>query len=167
MGMEDIVLLGGFAATVIFGYCIMWKLDHFLDKVWQEKEEQERTICLNIATSCCNVIPTVSSILKDLNHLYPNVHCDLSVGLEQEVIKSLDSGDADVAIISADSDAESGTLAQWKWITLNSRSVFLDDGIVEVNTIEKNPQRQKVLWKSRDNQPLVLNFIHCLCGQRS
>ena len=38
-GMEDFVLLGGFAAIAIFGYYIMAKLDNFLDKVRQENEE--------------------------------------------------------------------------------------------------------------------------------
>lgn len=39
MGMEDIVLLGGFAAIAIFGYYIMVKLDNFLDKVRRENED--------------------------------------------------------------------------------------------------------------------------------
>ena len=106
MGMEDVVLLGGFAAIAIFGYYIMAKLDNFLDKVRQENEEQAQTTCLNIATSCVNVIPAVSNILKDINHLHPDVHCNLSVGHEQDVIKSFDCGDADVVIISADSDTD-------------------------------------------------------------
>lgn len=164
MGMEDFVLLGGFAAIAIVGYYMMARLDRFLEKVQQENKEQERTTCLNIATSCVNAIPAVSNILKDINHLYPNVHCNLSVGHEQEVIKSFDSGDADVAIISADSNAESERLAESKCITLNPQSFSIDNGIVEVKTVEKNLQHQKVLWKSGDNQSLVLYFIHQLCG---
>lgn len=167
MGMEDFVLLGSFAAIAIFGYYIMAKLDNFLDSVRQENEEQEQTACFHIATSCFNAIPAVSNILKDINDRYPDVHCNLSVGHEQEVIKSFDSGDVDVAIISADSEAENETMAQWKCITLNPQSVSIDNGIVEVETVEKNPQHQKVLWKSSDNQPLVLNFIHHLCGRKS
>lgn len=166
MGMEDFVLLGSFAAIAIFGYYIMAKLDTFLDKVQQENEEQEQTTCFNIATSCFSAIPTVSNALKDINHLYPDVHCNLSVGHEQEVIKSFDSGDADVAIISADSVAENKTLAQWKCITLNQQPFSIDNGIVEVKSVEESPQHQKVLWKSSDNQPLVLNFIDHLCGRR-
>ena len=167
MGMEDVVLLGGFAAIAIFLYYMMGKLDHFLDKVRQENEEQAQTTCFNIATSCVNIIPAVSNILKDINHLYPDVHCNLSVGSEQEVMKSFDCGDADVVIISADSDVESERLARWKCITLNLQSFSIDNGIVDVKTIEKNPQHQKVLWKGSDNQSLVLHFIHQLCGQRA
>lgn len=167
MGMEDVVLLGGFEAIAIFGYYIMAKLDNFLDKVRQENEEQAQTTCLNIATSCVNVIPAVSNILKDINHLYPDVHCNLSVGHEQDVIKSFDCGDADVVIISADSDVESERLARWKCITLNPQSFSINNGIVDVKTVEKSPQHQKVLWKGSDNQSLVLHFIHQLCGQRS
>lgn len=167
MGMEDVVLLGGFAAIAIFGYYIMAKLDNFLDKVRQENEKRAQTTSLNIATSCINVIPTVSNILKEINHLYPYVHCNLSVGREQEVINSFDRGDADVVIISADSDVESERLARWKCITLNPQSFSIDNGIVDVKTVEKNPQHQKVLWQGSDNQSLVRHFIHQLCGQRS
>lgn len=165
--MEDFVLLGGFAAIAIFGYYIMARLDHFLNKNRQENEEQGRTTCFNIVTSCVNVIPAVSNVLKDINYLYPNVHCKLSVGHEQEVIKSFDRGDADVAIISADSNLESERPAQWKCITLYPQSFSIDNGTIKVKTVENNPQHQKVLWKSSDNQSLVLYFIHQLCGQRS
>ena len=94
------------------------------------------------------------------------MHCNLSVGHEQEVIKSFDSGDADVAIISADSDAENETMAQWKCVTLNQQPFSIGNGIVEVKSVEESLQHQKVLWKSSDNQPLVLNFIDHLCGRR-
>ena len=167
MGMEDLVLLGGFAAIAVLGYYSMARLDRFLDKVRQENEEQEQTTCLNIATSCFSAIPAVSDILKDINHLYPSVHCSLSVGQEQEVIKSFDSGDADVAIISADSETESRTLAQWEWITLDPQSFSIDNGIVEVNTVEEGSQHQKVLWKSCDNASMVIHFVHRLCGQQA
>ncbi len=82
-------------------------------------------------------------------------------------MKSFDCGDADVVIISADSDVESERLARWKCITLNPQSFSIDNGIVDVKTVEKNPQHQKVLWKGSDNQSLVLHFIHQLCGQRA
>lgn len=165
MGMEDVVLLAGFAAIAIVGYCMMARLDRFLEKVQQEKEEQEQTTCFKIATSCVNVIPTVSNVLKDINDSCPNIHCKLSLGHEQEVIKSFDRGDADVAIISADSHVESKTLAQWRCITLNLPSYPIDHGMLEIKTVGEDPHHQKVLWKSDDSQSLVLVFIHHLCGQ--
>ena len=51
----------------------------------------------------------------------------------KEVIKSFDMGEADVAIISADSSVESGKSAQWKCITLDTQFFPVDNGIVEVN----------------------------------
>ena len=166
MRMEDFVLLGSFAAIAIFGYCLMARLDDFLDKVRQENKEREQPSCLNIATSCLNAIPAVSNILKDINNLYPNAHCSLSVGHEREVISSFDRGDAHVAIISADFDIENKTPVQWEYIALNPQPFSVDNGIVEIKPVEKNLQRQKILWRSGDNQSLVRYFIHHLCGQR-
>lgn len=167
MGIKDVVLLGGFVAIAIFGYYSVAKLDHFLNKIRREDQEQAQAACLNIATSCVNVIPAVSNILNDINHSYPNVHCNLSVGHEQDVIKSFDCGDADVVIISAGSNVESKRLARWKCITLNPQSFSINNGIIDVKTVEKNPQDQKVLWKGSNNRSLVLHFIHQLCGQGS
>lgn len=165
--MEDFFLLGGFVVIAILGYYMMAGLDRFLNQVRQDKEKREKTACLNIATSCLNAIPVVSDIVEDINCSYPNVHCNLSVGHEQEVIRSFTRGDADVAIISADTDVESGTPAQWKCITLKLRSFSMDDGIVKVKAVEKRPQPQKVLWKDCDDESVVMHFIHCLCGQQT
>lgn len=166
MGMEDFVLLGSFAAAAILGYYIMARVDNFLGKVRQKNEEQERTTGLNIATTCFNVIPTGSNILKDINHL-SNVHCNLSVGHEQEVIKPFDGGDADGAIISANSDIKSETLTQRKCIALTPQSFSRENRITKGKPVEKSPQHQKVLWESSDKQSFVLNFVHYLCGQKS
>lgn len=166
MNMRDVALLGVFAAIAVFGYYVMGKVDHFLDGVRPESEERERAACLHIATSCFNAIPAVSDALQNMRHLHPHMHCNLSVGREQEVITSFDRGDADVAIISATSQLKSETPAQWKCVTLPLRSFSIEHGMVEVKAVEKNPQRQKVLWKSNDSRSLVLRFIHCLCGQR-
>lgn len=169
MGMEDFVLLGGLAAMAIFGYYIMTRLDRFLDQVRPKSEAQGGATCFNIATSCFDAIPAVSDILKEINYLYPSVHCSLSVGYEQEVIRSFERGDADVAIISAASDVESKPLTQWKSLALDLRPGSIDPiehGIVEVRAVENSPQPQKVLWKSGDNRFLVQSFIHGLCGQK-
>lgn len=166
MKLDDFVILGSFAAIIVFGYYIVSRLDRFLVKVRLENKEPEQTTCFNIATSCVNVIPAVSNVLKDINHLYPHVHCNLSVGYEQEVIKSFDRGEADVAIIPANSDIESERPAQWNYITLNPQPFSIDNGAVEVKTVEKALLQQKVLWKSGDSQSFVSNFIDRLCEQR-
>ena len=87
MGMEDVILLGGLAAIILFGYYIMAKLDRLFDKVGQENGAPARMASLNVATSCFDAIPAVSDILREINDLEPNVHCRLSVGLEWEVLQ--------------------------------------------------------------------------------
>ena len=82
------------------------------------------------------------------------------------MIKTFERGDADVAIISAGSEVESEQLAQWEYITLNPQSFSIDHGVVEVISVELNPQHQKVFWKNSDSQSLVWSFIQRLCGQR-
>lgn len=166
MGIKDFGLLGGFVAIAIFGYFMMAKVDQFLDKIRQANDAQEPTPRLNIAISCVTAIPAVSNALADIRRQYPNVHCDLCVGHEQEVIRSFERGEADVAIISADSGAESKGPAQWNCTTLSPQSFSMDHGIIEVKPVEKDPQHQKVLWKSCEDGALVLHFVRRLCGQQ-
>ena len=166
MGMRDLALLGVFAAIAVLGYYVMGRLDRFLHKVVPESEERERAACLHVTTSCFSAIPAVSDILKDIRHSHPDVRCDLYVGREQEVITAFDRGDADVAIVSADSGLKTETVAQWKCATLSPRSFSMDHGMIEVKAVEKNPQHQKVLWKSGERRSTVLRLIDCLCGQR-
>ena len=166
MGMRDLALLGVFAAIAVLGYYVMGRLDRFLHKVVPESEERERAACLHVATSCFSAIPAVSDILKDIRHSHPDVRCDLYVGREQEVITAFDRGDADVAIVSADSGLKTETVSQWKCATLSPRSFSMDHGMIEMKAVEKNPQHQKVLWKSGERRSTVLRLIDCLCGQR-
>ena len=42
MGMEDVVLLGGFAAIAIFGYYIMAKLDNFLNRSGRRTKKRRK-----------------------------------------------------------------------------------------------------------------------------
>lgn len=166
MSIEDLALLGGFAATMIFGYYIVSRWGSFLDRNRRQNEERERACCLYIATSCLNAIPAVSGVLKDIKSLYPNARCCLSVGRECEVMRSFERGEADVAIIPVDSDVNSEVSAQWRCVALNSQSFSIDNGGVEVSAIERAPQYRKVLWRSNDDQSLVLQFIDRLSGQR-
>ena len=166
MGMEDVILLGGLAAIILFGYYIMAKLDRLFDKVWQENGAPARMASLNVATSCFDAIPAVSDILREINDLEPNVHCRLSVGLEWEVLQSFARGEADVAIISAESDVDRESPVHWNCVTIHPLSLSQEHATVEVRAVARSPQHQRVLWKNSDNQSLVQSFLHHLWGQR-
>ena len=164
--MKELVLLGSFAVIAIYGYCAMSKLDLFLEELRaQKREDPGRRVRLNIATSSLNAVPSVWKILKDIRRRHPGAQCSLSVGLEREVLKSLDSGESDVAIVSPDS--ESGPLAQWKRVSMAPQSCSAEDGSVSVESLDKQPQGQKVLWKRDSAQSLALEFVHRLCCQKS
>ena len=62
-------------------------------------------------------------------------------------------------------EAVSDMQAQWECISLNPQSLFLDDGMVEMKSIQKAPQLQKILWKNNHAHFLVSEFLYQLCGQ--
>ena len=162
--MEDLVLLGSFAAIVAFGYYIVSKLDLFMGKTLGEDEMRKERPCFHVVTSSLDAVPSVSTALRDISDRHPDVQCSVSVGQEQEVIESFDAGNADVAIVSA--DAKSRALAQWKCVALSPKPFLVDDGMVAVKFYDNTPQYQKVLWKKDNPRALTLEFVQQLCRQR-
>ena len=144
--MKELILLGGLAAMAAFGYYIMSRLDGFLHAVQKETERQEEPPYLSIATSSLDAVPEVLHILEEISRRYPEVRCSVSIGQEEEVVQALDAGRADVAVLPA--GAASGIQARWECISLDPRPLFLDHGTVEMKSIQKAPQLQKILWKN-------------------
>lgn len=160
--MKELILLGTFAAIAVFGYYIMSRLDDFLNAVQREHERQDETPHLSIATSNLDTVPEVLRILKDISGRYPEVQCSVSIGQEEEVVQAFHTGSADIAVLPA--EAASDLQAQWECISLSPQSLFLDDEMVEMKSIQKAPQLQKILWKN-STQLGVSEFLSQLCGQ--
>lgn len=161
--MKELILLSGFAAIAVFGYYIMSRLDGFLNAVQKEAEPQEETPYLSIAISSLGAVPEVLHILEEISLRYPEVRCSISIGQEEDVVRALDAGSADVAVLPA--EAASSIQAQWECISLNPQSLFLDHGMVEMKPMQKAPQLQKILWKNDHAQLWVSEFLSQLCGQ--
>lgn len=162
--MKAFILLGGFAAMAVFGYFIMSGLDNFLNAVQKESAGQDERLRLRIATASLDAMPAVSRILKELRERYPSARCSISFGQESEVIRAVDTGVADVAILPA--EAADNIQAQWMCISLDRQPFSLDDGTVEIRSIQERPQLQKILWKNADPHFLLSEFIQQLCGQQ-
>ena len=161
--MKALILLGGLAAMAAFGYYIMSRLDGFLNAVEKETERQEEPAYLSVALSSLDAVPEVLHILEEISRRYPEVRCSISIGQAEEVVRALDAGSADVAVLPA--EAASSIQAQWECISLNPQSLFLDHGMVEMKPMQKAPQLQKILWKNDHAQLWVSEFLSQLCGQ--
>lgn len=161
--MKELILLGGLAAIAAFGYYIMSRLDGFLNAVHKETERQEEPAYLSVALSSLDAVPEVLHILEEISRRYPEVRCSLSIGQAEEVVQALNTGSADVAVLPV--EAASGIQAQWECISIDSQPLFLDHGMVEMKPIQKAPHLQKILWKNKNAQFWVSEFLSQLCGQ--
>lgn len=164
MKVEDAVLLGIFAAVAVFGYFVMVRLDAFLDTVHNADRTLQKSAHLNIATSCPDAVTAIRNAAKDTCEWFPDMQCSILLGQEREVLRAVDTGDADVAIVSA--EAESGDLSEGKPIALAPRSLFLDDGTVEIKTVEKGPRCKKILWRAAGDHAAAVQFIRQLYRQQ-
>ena len=162
--VEDAVLLGVFAAIAVFGYFVMVRLDAFLDKAHDAGRAREKGRRLNIATSCPNAVPAIRAAVKGTCERFPDMQCSISLGQEREVLRAVNTGDADVAIVSA--GAESGGLSEGGPLALAAQSLFMDDGAVEIKAVEEGPQCQKALWRAGGEHALALQFIRQLYRQQ-
>lgn len=161
--MEPLVLLGGFFAFVVFGFFLMGRLDRFLDGVRAGMAGCEHARPLQIAVSNPYAVAPVAEAVEAFQARYPGVECRVSLGPEREIMHSLDSGAADVAVVSPEA-ADCGR-ARCACFTFRPQPLSVDGAGVTLPPLHAQEQRQKVLWKDTRAPAPAQNFVRQLCGQ--
>ena len=159
--MEEFVLLGSFAFTAILGYCVISKAGIWLEKI--ENTVRQENFQLHVAVSDLNAVPFVLNEMKRFREQYPNLRASLFVGQEAEAVKALESGTADVAILSA--EAEGIPHLQFQCGTFRARPFSADGDGMEIKCINDHRNSQKMVWKNGETRCFVLGFIRRLNGQ--
>lgn len=102
--MEGVVLFGGFLALVLFGYFLAGKLDCFLDSVQPSTQAKGDSCSLKIAISNPCALAPVARALKELQGQYPDIEIKMYMGKEWEIMRDLESGVTDIAVVSAEAE---------------------------------------------------------------
>ena len=162
--MEALVLMGGFIAFVVFGCCLMGRLDSFLDGIPDEGEEQEPIRLLKIAVSNPGVVVPIARALVELEKQDPNIQFKLSMGQESEILRELDTGDVDIAVVSC--GAPDRGLIHCTCCIDSPQGYSVAPTRVMLTLVGTAEQRQKIFWKDTDYSSKVQKFIRQLCGQK-
>lgn len=102
--MEGVVLFGGFLAIVLFGYFLAGKLDCFLNSVQPSTQAKGDSCSLKIAISNPCALAPVARALKELQGQYPDIEIKMYMGKEWEIMRDLESGVTDIAVVSAEAE---------------------------------------------------------------
>ena len=111
--MEGVVLFGGFLALVLFGYFLAGKLDCFLNSVQPSTQAKGDSCSLKIAISNPCALAPVARALKELQGQYPDIEIKMYMGGEWEIMRDLESGVTDIAVVSAEAENQRQKLL-WK-----------------------------------------------------
>ena len=136
--MEGVVLFGGFLAIVLFGYFLAGKLDCFL-----------------------NSVQPSTQALKELQGQYPDIEIKMYMGKEWEIMRDLESGVTDIAVVSAEAEDSGQTHSACFICCPQPLSV---DGMTLMPADTEN-QRQKLLWKDIQSPIPIQKLVQRLCGR--
>lgn len=159
--MEGVVLFGGFLAIVLFGYFLAGKLDCFLNSVQPSTQAKGDSCSLKIAISNPCALAPVARALKELQGQYPDIEIKMYMGKEWEIMRDLESGVTDIAVVSAEAEDSGQTHSACFICCPQPLSV---DSMTLMPADTEN-QRQKLLWKDIQSPIPIQKLVQRLCGR--
>lgn len=159
--MESAMAIICFLLLAAFGFLLMKKFDSFLEKgQYTLQQDSWCTPSLRIAFSVPTVSDAVSEALESLSKEHPTAQVSLYTGKEPAVLKKLQEGKVDVAVVAEPTQSYMGwgvyatSLKQSALLTLDHDLALLP---VEPGTL---PQR--VFWQKTTSNSLALEFVEKL-----
>ena len=159
--MEDAIVLVCFLLLAAFGMLLMKKFDAFLEKGhYALRQDAWCSPSLRIAFSVPTVSDAVSDALESLSREHPTAQVSLYTGKEPAVLKKLQEGKVDVAVVAEPAQAYIG----WGvYATSLKQSALLTwDHDLALLPVEPGALPQRVFWQKTTSNSLALEFVEKL-----
>lgn len=152
----EIVLLAGFLSVAVFLYYLMSRLDNDLGRIRSSTEKTERCH-LMIAVSSLYAIQFVLDTYSDIKRDYPNLEVTIVFGQQQEILRYLACGKADLAVVSAETRTD--LCLETAFVKFEPRTLRLEESGVLLQPIDQMMHKQALVWSKEAPSPLVPEFI--------
>lgn len=159
--MEDVILILCFLLLAAFGMLLMKKFDSFLGKGQYALEQDSWcTPSLRIAFSVPTVSDAVSDALEALSREHPTAQVSLYTGKEPAVLKKLQEGKVDVAVVAEPAQAYIG----WGMYatTLKQSALLTWYHDLALLPVEPGSIPQRIFWQKTTSNSLALEFVEKL-----
>ena len=159
--MENVVLIVVFLLLAAFGFLVVGKLDLALEK--EQYAFQQNSWCgpsLRMAFSVPTVSGAVSDALAALSRQHPTAQVSLYAGKEPAVLKKLQEGKVDVAVVAEPIQAYLG----WGMYatSLVQTALLTRDQALTLLPVEPGAIPQRIFWQKGTENSLALEFIENL-----
>lgn len=146
--MQNVLLLAAVAATFIFGWFLMGKLDCFLEVNRHAQESQFPSGENALRLGFCNpmVIDGITDALEQYSELHPNLSVCIFCGSEEELLKGLSACKLDVIFLPENTEIPAYIHYASKMVSLNYTSVMRKDGGLPIKPIGDGRIIQNMLW---------------------
>ena len=152
----EIVLLAGFLSVAVFLYYLMSRLDSDLSRIRSSTEKTDRCH-LMIAVSSLYAIQFVLDTYSDIKRDYPNLEVTIVFGQQQEILRYLACGKADLAVVSAETRTD--LCLETAFVKFEPRTLRLEESGVLLQPIDQMMHKQALVWSKEAPSPLVPEFI--------
>ena len=110
-----------------------------------------------IAVSSLYAIQFVLDTYSDIKRDYPNLEVTIVFGQQQEILRYLACGKADLAVVSA--ETQTGLCLETAFVKFEPRTLRLDESGVLLQPIDHMMHKQALVWSKETPSPLVPEFI--------
>lgn len=159
--MQDFVLLGAVAATFVFGWFLVKRLDGLLDANChaQELQLQSGENILRLGFGNPTIADSITGILEQYSELYPDISVRMFCGSEEELRKGLSSGKLDVIFLPESAGIPARTPYPSREIFLNHTPVMMKYGGLPIEPLASGYPLQRILWLEGSERSFVCCFV--------
>lgn len=154
--MRELLLAVMIAATLVFGYILMARLDRFLGQ-GGSRETGRSGERLRIGFSDPAAADGIAGVLEAYSARHPHTAVRLLSGTQQELTQALSGGRVDIIFLP-----DGGSFAFPSRLVLLERTPgTMQYGGLSIEPMDKGPLAQRVLWVPAAGMP-VQEFLQCL-----
>lgn len=162
--MQDFLLLIAVAATFLFGFFIMKKLDRFLESSHRAEvsllPSEESSLRIGFSD------PLIADSITDILDSFTVSRQDISVyffsGTVDELLRELSGHKLDVAFLPESVAVPEGTHYNICEVSLAYIPVVTKYSSLEIEPITEEHLLQKAVWEESEKAFIVSDFIRCL-----
>lgn len=162
--MQDVLLIASMAATFVFGWFLMGKLDRFLEENRHAQELQISSGGNSLRIGFCDptVADSMTDVLEQYSKLYPDVSVSIFCGSEKELMKGISAGKFNVIFLSESAEIPAHMNYNSKVVFLNYTPVMMKYGGLPIEPIASGHIIQKALWSDGTASIFTCCFLKCL-----
>ena len=147
--MKEALFICAVAATFVFGYFLMKKLDVFLESNRRQVSDSSDRPLLRLAFEDLLIVESVSSLLESFSKKNPDCKLHLFSGSAEEIMEKLTANELDFGFFITESICASDKECASVFIPLKQSSLISEAVGLPVEPLETEEAMVKIIWRAK------------------